>query len=69
MLRTFKEGSLVCVATRLRAECSGVRIPVGAGDLLFSIPVKIGPRAHPTFYSLGPGVKAAVAWPSPLTII
>jgi len=30
MLRTFKEGSLFCVATRLLAEWPGVRILLGA---------------------------------------
>ena len=30
VLRTFMEGSLFCVATRLLAEWSGVRIPLGA---------------------------------------
>ena len=35
MLRTFNEGSLFCVETRLLAEWSGVRIPLGETITLF----------------------------------
>jgi len=48
----------VGIASRLRAEGSGDRIPVGAR---FSTPVQTGPGAHPSSYTIGtgsfPGVK------------
>jgi hypothetical protein len=45
-------GSSVGIATELRAERSGDRIPVGAR---FSAPVQTGPGAHPTSCKMGTG--------------
>lgn len=58
MLRTFKEGSLFCVATRLRAEWYGVRIPFGATITLF---LTCSNRPGPTLPSIlwVPGLKQA----------
>ena len=57
MLRTFKEGSLVCVATRVLAEWSAVRIPLWGNRfaLFLTCPNLLGP----TLLSIQwvPGVK------------
>jgi hypothetical protein len=49
MLRTFKEGSLFCVETRLLAEWSGFRIPFGATITLF---LACSNRPEPTLPSI-----------------
>jgi len=56
-------GSSVGIATELRAERSGDRIPVEAR---FSAPVQTGPGAHPASCTMDTGsfsgVEAAGAW-------
>jgi hypothetical protein len=53
----------VILATRYRLD-AGDRIPRGGGD--FSAPYQTGPEAHPSSYSMLPGLfpggKAAGAW-------
>jgi hypothetical protein len=58
----------------LRAGCSGVRVPAGAGNFSLHHRVQTGPGAHPASYPTGtrgsfPGSRASGVWSWPLTSI
>jgi hypothetical protein len=47
--------SVFCVATRLWAERSGLRLPTGARDFSFLKNVRVSSGTHPGSYSVGTG--------------
>ena len=55
-LRFSFRDSVVGIVTRLRAERSELRIPVGARDVPTVQNVQTGPGANPGSYSMGTGV-------------
>jgi hypothetical protein len=52
---TGSRDSVIGIVTRLRAGWTGVQVPAGARDFLFSKTVQTSSGGHPTSFSMGTG--------------